>query len=428
MSFSIGQKIRDLRLKKGMSQVELAKGLCTPSMVSQIESDRARPSYKILVMIADRLDVSLEHLLKDVKLELEHTSKYKMAMGFVRAKEYQLAVPLLMELLQNPQHKIPTVDLLLELAACYLEIGEIEEAETHLREVYEWAVSRQDHHVLVTVLLQMGKASKQLKDHAIALYHTKQAWEELQKIQHIDPMLRAKVAIQLAVLNEETGKVVDAVKNYEEALSLNQGNEQERGRLFLRLAEACHGTGNFQKADEYAAKAQLLLEEHENKEHRRTWERRLILMRIDKVENAVAVQQLMEIAEQFDADHNQYQAGETYAGLARLCFEMGQVDESWLYVNQAKMRLPELDPAMGRVHCVSAELYFSKDDREQACQYLQQAMGIYKQSGKIAELEEVTLQMCHELNKSGEHVEAFKQLAEFHVFMKKSLQLRGIIL
>jgi transcriptional regulator with XRE-family HTH domain len=80
---SLGQRIRDFRLKKGMTHIELAKGLCTPSMISLIESGRARPSYKVLYAIADRLGVPLEYLLKDVDLDLEYTSKYNLAMGMV---------------------------------------------------------------------------------------------------------------------------------------------------------------------------------------------------------------------------------------------------------------------------------------------------------------------------------------------------------
>ncbi|ARU63689.1 hypothetical protein CBW65_23695 [Tumebacillus avium] len=71
---SLGQRIRELRLRKGMTQIELAKGICTPSMISQIESDRARPSYKMLVGLANRLEVPMEHLLKEVDLEMEYTS------------------------------------------------------------------------------------------------------------------------------------------------------------------------------------------------------------------------------------------------------------------------------------------------------------------------------------------------------------------
>ena len=59
---SLGQRIRQIRMGKGITQIELSKGICTPSMISQIESDRARPSYKILFSIADKLDVPLENV------------------------------------------------------------------------------------------------------------------------------------------------------------------------------------------------------------------------------------------------------------------------------------------------------------------------------------------------------------------------------
>lgn len=116
MQFSLGQRIRELRLRKGFTQIDLAKDLCTPSMISQIESDRARPSYKMLFAIAERLNVPLEQLLLDVDLNMEYISTYKMARAMVRAKEYASAIPLLREVMETPRAQISTMDLLFEWA------------------------------------------------------------------------------------------------------------------------------------------------------------------------------------------------------------------------------------------------------------------------------------------------------------------------
>lgn len=77
-------------------------GLATPSMLSQIESDRARPSYRLLVQIANRLEVPLEQLISDVDMNLKFTSTQKMARAMVASKDYASAIPFLHELLDAP--------------------------------------------------------------------------------------------------------------------------------------------------------------------------------------------------------------------------------------------------------------------------------------------------------------------------------------
>lgn len=70
---SLGTKIRELRLANGMTQSELGAGLVTPSMISQIESDKANPSYSVLEAIAVKLKTPLEYFLADIQTQLEST-------------------------------------------------------------------------------------------------------------------------------------------------------------------------------------------------------------------------------------------------------------------------------------------------------------------------------------------------------------------
>jgi transcriptional regulator with XRE-family HTH domain len=60
----IGQRLRDERLARGYSLRRLAERLdVSPSLISQIETGRARPSVNTLYAIANELHVSLDELL-----------------------------------------------------------------------------------------------------------------------------------------------------------------------------------------------------------------------------------------------------------------------------------------------------------------------------------------------------------------------------
>lgn len=61
---ALGQKIKDLRGKIGLTQQELAEivGVESPSYVSKIERGNTSPSYELLLRIAKALKVELKNL------------------------------------------------------------------------------------------------------------------------------------------------------------------------------------------------------------------------------------------------------------------------------------------------------------------------------------------------------------------------------
>ncbi|MBQ2985693.1 MAG: helix-turn-helix transcriptional regulator [Clostridia bacterium] len=59
-----GDRLRAIRIKRGMSQSQLAKKIrVTSGAVSSYENSTRRPSYEVLVRIARCFDVSTDYLL-----------------------------------------------------------------------------------------------------------------------------------------------------------------------------------------------------------------------------------------------------------------------------------------------------------------------------------------------------------------------------
>ncbi|ARU63005.1 hypothetical protein CBW65_20025 [Tumebacillus avium] len=425
---SLGTRIRELRLKKGLTQIELAKGIITPSMVSQIESDRARPSYKVLVAIANRLDAPLEQLIKGVTLELEASSKYKLAMGMVRAREYGAAILLFENLLETAVHRIPKENLLLELALCHLGAGDVLEAEQLLNQLYQITSYGQDQHLLAVVLLNQGKVAELKHNLPIALFYMDRAWEELQKAQEIDDDLQVKILMQQASLQEQSGKVEDAAKNYERALLLSQCNSEDRGSIYLRLAEVYNRHKNYEKAEEYASKALVLLEEQANEDRKQDLQHRLIMLHRGSVDWKLIIQELLTIAETYTRRGQKQKSGEVYADVGLICLENGELDQASSYAEKAKATLSETDPTMGKVNRVLAFVNFYRNNEKKGKEYLENALKLYEQHGKVAELEEITILSCRYLTDKGEHQEAYERLERFHKYLIGQLERRGIVL
>lgn len=61
---AIGGKIKELRLEKELLQKELAQKIhIAANTLSQFESEKANPSYEVLIALADFFEVSTDYLL-----------------------------------------------------------------------------------------------------------------------------------------------------------------------------------------------------------------------------------------------------------------------------------------------------------------------------------------------------------------------------
>src|ERR1035437_2494192 len=69
---SLGSRIRELRIKDGLTQTELGSPL-TRSLVSAIEHGRTLPSLRALMLISSRLGVPIGELLDELEWTRQDT-------------------------------------------------------------------------------------------------------------------------------------------------------------------------------------------------------------------------------------------------------------------------------------------------------------------------------------------------------------------
>jgi transcriptional regulator with XRE-family HTH domain len=93
----VGERIRRLRLERGLSQSELAAGRLSKGFISQIESGRSRPSPESLRFIAQRLGVPMVALLPGLELAQQQAFLLRAAEAAVKAREQSEADALLEE-------------------------------------------------------------------------------------------------------------------------------------------------------------------------------------------------------------------------------------------------------------------------------------------------------------------------------------------
>lgn len=153
---TIGEKIREARTERGMTQSELAADLVTPSMISQIEGDRSRPSFPLLKSIANRLSLPVEYFLDDLEqqystLAYVHLARYYLMTG--RSGEA------LQVLLDSPRPQPPGAafeDYLLSLTDAQRLQGRHRDAIATIEELREYALRGQDARLLFSVCRLAG--------------------------------------------------------------------------------------------------------------------------------------------------------------------------------------------------------------------------------------------------------------------------------
>src|SRR6266567_8912282 len=62
---SVGDRLREAPLARGLTQEQLARGLATKGFISQIERNRTTPSLPKLRVMAERLGLPLGHFTDD---------------------------------------------------------------------------------------------------------------------------------------------------------------------------------------------------------------------------------------------------------------------------------------------------------------------------------------------------------------------------
>jgi HTH-type transcriptional regulator, quorum sensing regulator NprR len=146
-------------------------------MISQIESDKANPSYKVLEAIAEKLETSLEYFLTDVQSHLEQGTAYKVARAQMASNSFGRAAELLTTLLEQKASNLNVFDIKIDLAICYVELSRHEEAISALEEVVDQSLTKQQHHTALRALNALANVEKRRRKYHHAIYFWRKGCE-----------------------------------------------------------------------------------------------------------------------------------------------------------------------------------------------------------------------------------------------------------
>jgi tetratricopeptide (TPR) repeat protein len=269
---TIGERLRQLRIARGLTQSELGLGRFSKEYISQIERGRARPTPPTLEWLAERLGVTRSFLETGVSsTEHERTvGTISQAEAALAARRYEATLEYLQSL--GPFHAGAEPELALRAmlaeAGALAELGRVQEAlevAVRAREISESEAC--DDVDRATVLFQMGRCRYKLSSIATAVSLFSEALELLQRSDITDDRLRAQVLRWRSRCYRRHRDWEAAREDIEAAVQLASelADPDALANAYFQASLVAERQGRWVLARSYAERARTLFEEQENR-------------------------------------------------------------------------------------------------------------------------------------------------------------------
>jgi len=424
MATSLGQKIKELRILKGLTQSDLGSGMVTPSMISQIEADKANPSHKLLCAIAEKLETSVDYFLTDMQTKLEQTSTYKLAKAFMESSEYDRAISLLEELLDNPAPHLQLTNISFDLANCYLHVEQFERANELFETVLDSAIRSGEHNTAVLALNKLGVIQLRKENLLLAQFHWKKAYQILSRTEGIDMSTKAFVITNLGMVNLKLGEYQDALKYYTESYQLLQGSNYLKliGETYTGLGHANKELKNFKKATEHTQDAiaifkslNLLKASYDNKVNLA-----MIMGEEGRIEEALTL--LEECMEGFSKHGSEFDIANVHTELARLLLQVKRYADAETHCHQALAIMDADLRETAYIFRTLAEIKLGTAEFDASVEYAEKAIEIFQRNSMIGQLTK-TYALLGEIYKSrGDFLAATETLMKMQAVVESNLR------
>jgi tetratricopeptide (TPR) repeat protein len=252
---SVGERLRQARLARGLTQEQLARGLATKGFISQVESNRAVPSLAKLRVMADRLGVPLAHFTGETS-PLELTYLRKSAELAVKVQEPERALGFVDEALALITTANERAELLRIRGRALDALGRLGEAlEAH--QTAAAAVPPDDPELNAAIYAEIATVLQQLEQFSAGIEANLRALHALDRCKHADPALRSRVLHNLGRESYALGQLEQADRYFQQALeaALDAENVRRAAIAHMSLGVSARAIGDLPRAIEHCQRA-----------------------------------------------------------------------------------------------------------------------------------------------------------------------------
>lgn len=262
---TLGQKVREARLIKKMTQKTLAGDFITRNMLSQIENDQATPSMKTLEYLAHRLEKSMGYFL-DQQVSPDDPSQlvYQLMLASER-DEPEVVIDMLSSYLElNPVLKNNAlvmniyINIYLREGLRLFELGEYEQSKNSYLQilVYESMLMLKSDIVLYKTYSQLSECYSYLRD-------IEKARDYHQKAKTLLSRLMAGKEVQGIYLKFVEGDY-DGLIESSETMDITNYDPYSAARFHMVLGDAKYNREQYEEAIVHYEEARLYYESKHN--------------------------------------------------------------------------------------------------------------------------------------------------------------------
>ncbi|MGB8954961.1 MAG: helix-turn-helix transcriptional regulator [Tumebacillaceae bacterium] len=269
-SMTIGERFKHIRTEKGFSQSELTEGICSKSVVSHLENDRAYPSASMFGKLAEKLGVPLREIMGMQEKQLEAGFQIEMVRVYIEKADYKHALELIEELDRREdllEHQ--QIELLVCRAECNVKLGNFKKVIDELSLFVEQQKQQTVEDVLLCdIFNKLGNAHYRLNDFEKAYSAFEQGYRISLKLPEFG-LVSARVTKNLGLTCNQLGFLTDARRYLEKAYEYYDRVSDIRG-LANTLVDLAYATGNLehmQRAREMYETLNMVVEANLAKQH-----------------------------------------------------------------------------------------------------------------------------------------------------------------
>jgi HTH-type transcriptional regulator, quorum sensing regulator NprR len=425
---SLGHKIRQRRLEKKLTQTQLAEGLVSASAISQIESDKINPSYKLLCKLAERLEVPLDFFLSEEEEYLEQSTSHKLAKTFLMANEYEKAVPILEKLLQSSI--VSNTEIMVDLATCYIRLNNFAPAHELLEQTIQISLKEDDNSTYLLSLNKMGLLFFKQNNISLSIHYWQKTYDFYRDIESFDPFQKAEVCTNLAIAYSRVGKFDESARLFTESQDLIQGtsNLQLLASNYMGLGATYYAKKDYKMAEEYCQEAIVVYKKLDQIRYSIIVKENFAILKGEEGDLDTALTLLHECLTEYEENDLRIQTANTHAEIAKLLNKQSRFDEARTHIDEAFQRCEPDTPHHAQCFLVRSMLYVAEGRYLEAIPDARKAIELYLKTNSIHDYNATSLHLSDIYKKLEDYKSATEVLEAAQHALQIYLREKGVIL